>query len=648
MACVTKETVYNGSMNEILKEKIALLPDLPGVYKMFDATGKVIYVGKAVNLKNRVRQYFQNNKNMLPKVAAMVLHIEDFEYILTSNETEALTLESNLIKALQPRYNILLKDDKHFPYVRLDVKQAYPRFEVVRSVKNDGARYYGPYLSALALRDALTAIREMFPVRHCTKDILKAIARHERPCLMYHLGKCCAPCSGNVSREEYHALLDKVGHFLEGHTEPILAMLTEKMNEAAEAMEFERAAQLRDRIASVKVLGERQQAIAPSELERDVFAFVRDESDAVVFALFVRKGKVVGTKRIGITCGGETEGEIMYSFLQQYYMDAGYVPREVVVRDLPENAAALTEWLRTLRGKKTEIICPVRGEKRKLAEMAYANGLDTIKKARELEHRAWERGEGALARLCEIIGFETIPERMECYDNSHIRGRDTVSSMVVFVNGKPAPTEYRRFRIKGDTGGDDYLAMREVLTRRFTNAREGDAKFSWLPDLLVVDGGRGQLNIALEVLEEMGYAYLPAIGLAERSETIILPNDPTPIALDRHDPALHVLQRIRDEAHRFAITYHRSLRSKNALYSVLDKIPGVGPKRRRALFDAFVTIDAIKAADMEALTKAPGVNRPAAEAVYAYFHPQTEDAPAEKSGAVAKDAALENGELREN
>lgn len=618
-------------MNELIKEKLALLPDMPGVYKMFDATGQVIYVGKAVNLKNRVRQYFQN-KNQLPKVAAMVLHISDFEYILTSNETEALTLESNLIKELLPRYNILLKDDKHFPYVRLDIKKAYPRFEVVRSVKNDGARYYGPYLSGLALRDSLNAIREMFPVRHCSKDILKAIARRERPCLMYHLGKCCAPCTGNVSREEYHELLDQVGHFLEGHTEPILTMLNSKMNEAAEAMDFERAAQIRDRIASVRIMSEQQQAIAPSEFERDVFAFVRDEGDAVVFALFVRKGKVVGTKRIGISCSDEPAGEIMYAFLQQYYMDAGYVPKEIVVKDLPENAEALSEWLRELRGRKVEIVCPKRGEKRKLAEMAYANGLDIIKKTRELEHRTWERGEGALARLCEIIGMEIIPERMECYDNSHIRGRDTVSSMVVFVNGKPAPTEYRRFRIKGDTGGDDYLAMREVLTRRFTNAREGNLKFSTLPDLIVVDGGRGQLNIALEVLEEQGYAFVPAIGLAERSETILLPNVEEPIVLDRRDPALHILQRIRDEAHRFAITYHRSLRSKNALYSVLNEITGIGPKRRRALFDTFITVDAIKKADVEELMKAPGVNRPAAEAVFKFFHPPeeiNEEAPSE-------------------
>ncbi len=611
-------------MNDLLKEKLSLLPDKPGVYKMFDASGEVIYVGKAINLKNRVRQYFQN-KNQLPKVAAMVGHVTDFEYILTANETGALTLESNLIKALQPRYNILLKDDKHFPYVRLDIRQAYPRFEVVRRVQNDGARYYGPYLSGIALRDALTAIREMFPVRHCTKDILKAIARKERPCLMYHLGKCCAPCTGNVSREEYHALLDKVGYFLEGHTEPTLAMLTEKMNEAAETMEFERAAQLRDRIAAVRVLGERQQAIAPSELERDVFAFVRDENDAVVFALFVRKGKVVGTQRIRISCADEPASEIMYSFLQQYYSDAGYVPREIVVRDMPENAEALAAWLREVRGRKIEILCPKRGEKRKLAEMAYENGLDTIKKARELEHRSWERGEGAMARLSEIIRLSSLPERVECFDNSHIRGRDTVSSMVVFLNGKPAPTEYRRFRIKGDTNGDDYLAMREVLTRRFTNAREGDKKFTSLPDLLVVDGGRGQLNVALEVLEEQGYAFIPAIGLAERSETILLPNEEAPIALERHDPALHVLERIRDEAHRFAITYHRSLRSKNALFSVLDEIPGVGPKRRRALFDAFITLDAIKQAGVEELMRAPGVNRPAAEAVHLYFHPPAEN-----------------------
>lgn len=605
-------------MNQAIEEKLKLLPDAPGVYRMYDAAGEVIYVGKAVNLKNRVRQYFQHGPKQA-KVAAMVSHIEDFEYILTTNETEALTLESNLIKSLKPRYNILLKDDKHFPYVRLDIRQDFPRFEVVRRVQKDGARYFGPYLSAIALRDSLNMIRDAFPVRHCKKDLAKAIARGERPCLMYHLCKCCAPCSGKVSREEYHALLDSVCRFLEGHTEPIIARLKADMDQAAEAMEYERAAQIRDKIAAVEGLGEKQQAISTAVAMRDVFALARDEQDAVVFALFVRGGKIVGTERLRMACGEESGPEVMANFLKQYYADDVPIPPEVVVHELPEEAEAIEAWLTKLRGRRAALICPQRGEKRRQAEMAYENGLDAIKKARELEHRAWEKGEGALAALCGAIGLEVLPVRMECYDNSHIRGRDTVSGMVVFLNGQPAPKEYRRFRIKEEAGGNDLVAMREVLTRRFSKAQEGDSKFAQLPDLLVVDGGKEQLQVALEVLAEFGLE-IPAIGLAERTETILLPGVEEPLALSRRDPALHLLQRIRDEAHRFAITYHRSLRARNALMSELDAIEGIGPKRKRALFEHFITLDAIKQADAAALAAAPGMNRPAAEKVYAHFH----------------------------
>lgn len=608
-------------MNQTISEKLKLLPDEPGVYKMYDGAGEIIYVGKAVNLKNRVRQYFQHTQKP-PKVEAMVSHIEDFQYIITSNETEALTLESNLIKALKPRYNILLKDDKHFPYVRLDTRQDFPRFEVVRKIKKDGARYFGPYLSAVSLKESLSAIRDSFPVRHCKKDIGKAIARRERPCLMYHLGKCCAPCSGNVSREEYHALLDNVCSFLEGHTGPILDMFTRQMQEAAESMEYERAAMLRDRIAAIRSLGEKQQAISLGQSERDIFAFVRDEDDAVVFALFERGGKVIGAESMSIVCGEESPQEITASFLKQYYADGVPVPKEVVTYHMPEEKEGLEEWLSESRGSRVKIICPQRGEKKKLAEMAYKNGTEAIIKARELEHRSWERGEGAMLRLCQVIGLDCIPERMECYDNSHMRGRDTVSGMVVFINGKSAPKEYRRFRIKADTDGDDYMAMEEVLTRRFQRAMDGDEKFARMPDLLVIDGGRGQLNVALQVLERFGLSHIPAIGLAEKNEEIILLDRDEPVILERRDPALHIVERIRDEAHRFAITYHRSLRAKNALMSELDKVPGMGPKRKRGLFDSFVSLDAIKAASAEELAAAPGMTRTAAEAVYWHFHPK--------------------------
>lgn len=605
-------------MNESIAQKLKLLPDLPGVYKMYDGRGEVIYVGKAVNLKNRVRQYFQHSAKPA-KVEAMVSHIEDFQYIITTNETEALTLESNLIKELKPRYNILLKDDKHFPYVRLDMGRDFPRFEVVRRVKRDGARYFGPYLSAVSLKEALAAIRDMFPVRHCKKDIPRAIARGERPCLMHHLGKCCAPCSGNVSREEYHRLLQSVCSFLEGDTAPVTALLEGQMAEAAEAMEYERAAQIRDRIAAIKALGEKQRAISVKEQERDVFAFVEYKGEAAGYVLFERGGKIIGAESLAVSYDGEDMAEVAASFLKQYYAGAP-VPREVVVREPPEDAEAIEQWLSQLRGSRVQLLCPQRGEKKRLAELAYRNGMEAMVKAEQLKKASYERGEGALLRLCEIIGVSMLPERMECYDNSHIRGRDTVSGMVVFIDGRSAPREYRRFKIKSEANGDDIMAMKEVLTRRFKRAEEGDGKFSALPDLIVIDGGAAQLSAALEVLEEFGLSHIPAIGLAERNEEIILPGGREPVRLSRGDPALHLLQRIRDEAHRFAITYHRSLRARNALMSELEGIEGIGPKRRRALFEAFVSAEAIRNAGVEELAAVKGMTAPAAQKVYEYYH----------------------------
>ncbi|MEL7608502.1 MAG: excinuclease ABC subunit UvrC [Bacillota bacterium] len=609
-------------MNEIVHNKLDLLPDAPGVYLMMDGRGEIIYVGKAVNLKNRVRQYFQSSRNHPAKVIAMVSHIEDFDYILTSNETEAFTLESNLIKQHRPRYNILLKDDKHFPYLRVDFGQDFPRVEVVRRVKPDGARYLGPYLSGIALRDAINAVREYFPIRHCKKDIHKAIARRERPCLMFHIGKCAAPCSGSMTKEQYHALLHQVVAFLEGNIQLVLTRLEEQMNEAADAMEYERAAQYRDRIRAIRALGEHQLAIGANSKERDVFALANDGSDMVVFALFQRNGKVVGTERFTMLGTGEAADVIMASFLKQYYADAGEPPKEVVVRDHVQDAEGIAEWLSEKRGSKVLLIRPQRGDRKKQAELAYQNGMDALARENMLKRRAWERTEGASLLLGELAGMNYAPERMECYDNSHFQGSETVGSMVVFTGGQPDKKEYRRFKIKADTQGDDYAAMREMLTRRFERAKQGDERFVRLPDLLIVDGGRGQLNVALEVLESVGLYDIAAIGLAERNEEIILPGDEPPILLERSSPVLHLVERIRDEAHRFAITYHRSLRSKSALYSVLDDIGGIGPKRRRALFDAFLTMDAIRAASEEELCAVPGMNAPAAKKAYAYFHPE--------------------------
>ncbi len=606
-------------MNDVIRDKLKLLPDSPGVYRMYNSLGEIIYVGKAVNLKNRVRQYFQNTAKA-PKVAAMVSNIADFEFTITESEAEALNLECNMIKQNRPRYNVLLKDDKAFPYVRIDYSKDFPRPEIVRRIKKDGAKYYGPFLSALTLRDAMTAVRDFFPVRHCKKDIQKAIARRERPCLMYHLGKCCAPCSGKVTREEYHGYLDEIALLLQGHCKPVTERLTVAMNEAAERMEFERAAMYRDRIRAMESLAAKQRAATTTVNSFDVFAVARDDMNTVVYATMMRDGKVVMTDGYFVTALDETDEEIMASFLMQFYMDSGFVPNEIVCRTLPNDAESIASCIRENCGHAVKIIKPQRGEKKQLAEMAFTNGNEALKRKKELTLREWERGEGALVELSRIVGMDEVPHRMECYDNSHFQGRDTVGSMVVFIDGKPNKDLYRRFRTKTQTEGDDYEAMREHLTRRFQRAADGDEKFGDLPDLLIVDGGRGQLNVALEVLEAFGLSYIPAIGLAERNEELILPDREDSILLPKTSSTLHLLQRIRDEAHRFAISYHRCMRSKSTLYSVLQDIEGVGEKRRRALFDKFLTMDAIKKASVEELASADGMNMPAAKKVYEYFH----------------------------
>lgn len=608
-------------MNDTLRDKLKLLPDEPGVYRMYNSRGEIIYVGKAVNLKNRVRQYFRNDSKP-PKVAAMVSNIADFEFTITQTEAEALTLECNMIKQFRPRYNILLKDDKHFPYVRIDYSKDFPRPEIVRRLKKDGAKYFGPFLSAVTLREVMTAVREIVPVRHCNKDIQKSIARRERPCLMYHLGRCCAPCSGNVTRSEYHAYLDEIVQLLTGYSKPVTDKLTEKMIEASDKMEFERAAMYRDRIRAAESIALKQRTATTAINSFDVFAVARDEMNTVVYATMMRDGNVVMTDSYFISEEDESDGEILSAFLMQFYIDEAFVPNEIVCRTAPDDTESIVSCLRESSGHAVKITVPQRGEKKQLAELAYLNGSESLKRKHELMLREWERGEGALSELSAIVGMEELPHRMECFDNSHFQGRDTVGSMVVFIDGKPDKTLYRRFRTKSSVNGDDYEAMREHLSRRFAKAKEGDEKFSDLPDLLILDGGRGQLNVALEVLDEFGLSYIPAIGLAERNEEIILPDRSEPVVLPKSSGTLHLIERIRDEAHRFAITYHRSLRSKTSFYSVLNEIKGIGEKRKRALFDRFITVDAIKSADKEELIKAKGMNRTAAEKVYEYFHPE--------------------------
>ena len=622
-------------MNDLIRDKLALLPDTPGVYKMLDAFGTVIYVGKAVSLKRRVSQYFQKNRDHTPKVLAMVSHIEDFETIEVSNETEALSLESNLIKEFMPKYNILLKDDKHFPYVRINMRADYPRLEIVRRVQNDGAEYVGPFLSAVELRDQLSIIRNEFPIRHCRKDINRAIAARERPCLMHHLGKCCAPCSGQVTPEEYHAQLNDVISFLNGNTAPVIQKLKAAMLEASEKEDYEQAALLRDRIRSLEKLKEKQAVIFPRQYAADVFCPSRAEGRCLVFALYVRNGKVIGTEPYEVIAAKEdSDGEILRAFLLQHY-EAGrnLSPPDILLSSLPEDAEDVLTLLNSVSERAVHLSVPQRGLKKQLVELARENGTDLLKKQRQLLERSWEREQKACADLAQIIGLESIPVRLECFDNSHIAGTDTVASMVVFTDGKPNKQEYRRYRIKSEAGGDDLLSMHEVLTRRLEKGEP------W-PDLIIVDGGKTQLQVALNVLEEQQLACLPVIALAESHELIYVPGEEEPVILPENSPVLHLLERIRDEAHRFAIEYHRSLRSKRALLSVLDNIRGIGDARKRALFDAFLTVDAIKAASSDALCKVKGMNRSAADAVWNYFH--TQESKTENGGLFACPPAEEN------
>lgn len=591
-----------------------MLPSLPGVYKMLDKDGVIIYVGKAVSLKNRVRQYFQSSKNHGSKVRAMVSHICDLETIVVGNETEALTLESNLIKELMPKYNILLKDDKHFPYVCINTNQPFPRLEVVRRVKKNGCIYLGPYLSGQLLKNDLSIVRENFPIRHCKKNIEAAIARRERPCLMHQIGKCCAPCSGKVSPEEYRGYINDVVRYLNGHTEDVVRHLKEQMKEAAEKMNFEEAAAIRDRIRAIESLSEKQVAISTSSIDADAFAVARNELTTLVYAIFVRNGKIVGTDKFPMQSFDEdSDSSILSAFLSQYYMGATKIPKNILLHTDIEGTTALEDWLSSLCDRRVHILVPKRGEKAKITAMAYENGVAEVQKSTVLIKHEWEKSGGALLRLQEVLGMDKPPKRMECFDNSHLMGTLTVSSMVVFTDGKADKMQYRRFRISSDPNGNDLIAMHEVLMRRFAHGEP-------YPDLLIVDGGKEQLKVACEIMDSLEIKGVYPIGLAETREVIYIPSSDEPIALPARDPALHLLQAIRDEAHRFAISYHRQLQQKKMLFSRLDNIPLIGESRKRALFETFLTLDGIENASLDELCAVKGMTAPAAESVYQHFH----------------------------
>ena len=604
-------------MNETVEEKLKLLPDKPGVYIMKNEQGKIIYVGKAVVLKNRVRQYFQSNKNHTPKVRAMVSHIADFEIIMTHSEVEALILECNLIKKHRPRYNISLKDDKSYPYVKVTVQEDFPRVFITRRVLKDGARYFGPYTNATAVHESLKLLRRLFPLRTC---------RHlqERPCLEYHIKRCLAPCAGKVGKDDYDAMIRAVLLFLEGRTDDVERELQFRMEAAADAYHFELAARLRDQLLAVRKVAEKQNIVTGSG-DQDAVGMARSEIGVVVQIFFIRAGKMIGREHFLLQSTEEESDEaILAAFLQQYYHRAAFIPREVLLPlELPAAERELLEaWLSEKKRKaKVQILCPQRGTKHDIVAMAAGNAQKYLADEAARIKQANDQTRGAVEELGRYLGLRNPPERMECFDISHIQGSETVASMVVFEGGLPKKSDYRRFKIQSTEGKpDDFLSMREVTTRRYVGLPENE-----LPDLIVIDGGKGQLSSALEIIRQhAGHKKVPVVGLAKQFELVFREGESEPVVLPRHSQALYLIQRIRDEAHRFAITYHRKLRGKRNLVSVLDHIVGIGPKRRQALWSHFGTLSRIKAAGVEELMAAPGMNRPAAEAVFNFFLAQQE------------------------
>lgn len=611
---------------ENLELKISKLPESPGCYLMKDAEGAIIYVGKAVNLKNRVRSYFRDTYHT-PKVAAMISHIADFDILLCDTNLEALCLECNLIKLHKPYYNILLKDDKHYPYLRVDIKEPYPRLTLARRMDRDGAKYFGPYIGATAVKQVIDAVRGVFPLRTC--KLALPLKTPRRPCINYDIGKCMAPCAGKCTERAYADMMDGVLAFLEGDYRQVVDKLKHDMNAAAEKMQYERAAVLRDKIRRVQGLMERQIAIQTAASEQDILAIAQDGLDAMVQILYVRGGRMVGGDHFALPReGGEEPGEVLAAFMTQYYEDGNLIPRNVLCEALPEDSLEQLEgWLRQQKGAAVTLATPKRGEKHELVRLAAKNAADALEKRNARTAIQEERTVGACAALAKALGLEKPPRRIEGYDISNTQGVLSVASMVVFIDGAPAKKEYRRFRIKTVEGANDFASMNEVLGRRFARGLEEKqqreeaglppigGKFSDLPDLVLIDGGPQQLRFARQALLDMGAGHVAMFGLAKREEEIYLPDREEPICLDHHTPELHLVQRVRDEAHRFGITYHRALRGKAFVHSQLEDIPGIGPKRRKALLAKFGSMKAIKAAGREELLAIPGMTKPAVEAV---------------------------------
>ncbi len=617
-------------ISEHLQGILATLPAKPGCYLMKNAEGKIIYVGKAINLKNRVRSYFHADASHDNKTRRLAREIADIEWIVVGSELEALILEMNLIKKHRPKYNVRMKDDKRYPYIKIHWQEDFPKVTVTRLMQEDGARYFGPYTSAWAVHQTLDVLRRVFPYLTCDREIT---GRDPRACLYYDIKLCLGPCIGAVSREQYRQMIADLQSFLDGHSEPVLARVQTEMEKAAEELNFERAAALRDKIKALQTIIERQKVVFSADYkDSDVLALARADHEACVQVFFIRGGKLIGREYFVLEGTEDTaDSEVMAQFIQQFYAEAASVPAQVMLPQEIEEAKIIQEWMRARRGgEKVEIFVPKEGQTQELVQMAAENATETLSALRAQWQADTHRQEQALAELQSAFGLAEPPNRIECYDISHTQGVATVGSMVVFSRGVPDKKLYRRFNIETAAGApDDFASLEEVLTRRFRRwqaAQEGaagpgsrpDESFSFLPNLLIVDGGKGQLSRAVEVLERFGLAEkVPVVGLAKQEEEIFFPNLPNSLMLPRHSQGLYLIQRIRDEAHRFAITAHRARRLKQGMASALDSIPGIGPAKRKALLKHFGSVDKIREASLEALSAVPGITPALAESIKA-------------------------------
>ena len=625
-----------------IEQELKKLPDKPGVYIMHDAADEIIYVGKAVNLKNRVRQYFRPSHDEGPKKAKMVTQIRRFEYIITDSELEALVLECNLIKEHRPKYNTMLRDDKTYPYIKVTLGEDFPRVLFSRLIRKDKSKYFGPYTSAGAVKDTIELIQKMYQIRTCSRNLPKDIGK-DRPCLNYHIKKCNAPCQGYISKEEYRKSIDMVLSFLNGNYQPVLKDLETRMMQASDQMEFERAIEYRELLNSVKQIAQKQKITSFDGEDKDIIALANDERDAVVQVFFIRGGKLIGREHFYVRVAAEdSEGQVLTTFVKQFYSGTPFLPKEIMLSAEIEDIPVIEEWLSAKRGARVYIRVPQKGMKEKLVELAKKNAELVLSQDRERIKREEGRTIGALKEIEKLLDMQGL-NRIEAYDISNISGFQTVGSMIVYEKGKPCRSDYRKFRLKTIQGPDDYASMHEVLTRRFLHGIEEKKElqekqmdeefgsFTRFPDLIMMDGGKGQVNIALSVLSEL-HLNIPVCGMVkdDNHRTRGLYYNNVEIPIERMSEGFKLITRIQDEAHRFAIEYHRSLRSKVQVHSVLDDIEGIGETRRKALMRRFQSVERIREASVEELKETESMNERAAEAVYAFFHKKPETDPEAK------------------